>query len=86
MWNKIFKKKQSKPSNKSQTDASQQTSTPTIKCFSFRNDRQRNGEQYAPSENNFQYFQHESEIYRKPGERIRFVSTQNIEVNGLIKG
>lgn len=62
MWNKLFKKKQSKPSNKSQNEA---TSPPT-KCFSFRNGRKPSGDHYQLNH----FLQYESEIYKKPGEAL----------------
>lgn len=63
MWNKIFKKKQSKSSNKSQSDVTKPTKPTTTKCFSFRS-----GEKSSKYNENFDYFQYESEIYKKPGE------------------
>lgn len=63
MWNKLFKKKQSKSSNKSQSDVTKQTNASSLKCFSFRS-----GEKTSKYNENFDYFQYESEIYRKPGE------------------
>lgn len=66
MWNKLFKKKQSKPSNKSPADASTAKQAPT-KCFSFRTGRKPRDEHYKFADSN-QFLQYESEIYRKPGE------------------
>ncbi|CRL08685.1 CLUMA_CG021347, isoform A [Clunio marinus] len=70
MWNKLFKKKQSKSANKSQNDAPTKQTTPpastTTFCFSFRGAKKPNNDHYNKMNENFQYFQHESEIYRKP--------------------
>lgn len=73
MWNKLFKKKQSNksPTSVSGKVAKQSRNGTTTKCFSFRNQARKStiiGEQYAPSGEPFQYFQYESQIYRKPGE------------------
>lgn len=74
MWNKLFKKKQS---NKSPASGSgkvgkqQSRNGTTTKCFSFRNQARKStlmSDQYTPSAEPFQYFQYESQIYRKPGE------------------
>lgn len=70
MWNKLFKKKQSKPSNKLPSDVTKQTPASTTKCFSFRNGIKANGDQYKPNEN-YHYLQYESEIYKGPGEVFR---------------
>lgn len=68
MWNKLFRKKQSKVSNKSPADESKQAPASTTKCFSFRGGRKPNGgDSYRPN-NNFHYLQYESEIYKRPGE------------------
>lgn len=66
MWNKLFKKKQSKPSNKSPSDVTKQTPASTTKCFSFRSGRKPlEGETHKWN----QHFPRlQSEIYRKPGE------------------
>lgn len=63
MWNKLFKKKQSKSSNKSQSDVTKQTNASSFKCFSFRS-----SEKPSKYNENFDYFQYESDIYKKPGE------------------
>jgi hypothetical protein len=72
MWNKIFKKKQSKSSNKSlqSGDAGKARKTPPG-CFSFRNGSKSlgdGGDRYVLSNESFPYLQYESEIYMKPGE------------------
>lgn len=75
MWNKIFKKKQSKQSNKSHSaDVTKVKRTPTAAgCFSFRNARKSTsgdgGDRYMLSNEHFPYLQYESEIYMKPGEK-----------------
>jgi len=85
MWNKLFKKKkqkQSKVSNKSSeaesvSDAKKKKHQPatSTKCFSFRNAKKAalasGGDHYALSNDNFSYFQYESEVYRKPGELVQ---------------
>lgn len=67
MWNKLFKKKQSKPSDKSQNNVTKKTPAAPSKCFSFRSGRKENGDHYKPNEN-FHYLQYESGIYKRPGE------------------
>lgn len=78
MWNKIFKKKQSKSPNKSQPGAA------TTKCFSFRNGRKSlsnsdGSYRYMLSNENFPYLQNESENSSKPGEQS--VASQNVYNN-----
>lgn len=68
MWNKLFKKKQSKPSNKSQSDVTKQAPAPTTSCFSFRNGRKPVEGEVHKWNQHFPRFQYESEIYMKPGE------------------
>ena len=77
MWNKLFKKKQSKQSDKSQAVFSEvrkvkQRPTSTTKCFSFRNagTKMNGNDHYMLSKENFPFFQFESEIYKKPGENL----------------
>lgn len=68
MWNKLFKKKQSKPSNKSQSDVTKQIPASTTKCFSFRSGRKSEEGENHKWNQHFPRLQYESEIYRKPGE------------------
>lgn len=68
MWNKLFKKKQSKPSNKSPPgDAPTTAKQAPTKCFSFRTGRKARDEHHKFADS-YQFLQYESEIYRKPGE------------------
>lgn len=68
MWNKLFKKKQSKQSNKSpQGDVTKPTPATTTKCFSFGAKKASKDNYYRFSENNH-FLQYESEIYKTPGE------------------
>lgn len=66
MWNKLFKKKQSKTTNKSASDA---TKPEPKGCFSFRKGNSCDKDFYKFEQGNH-FLQFESEIYSKPGEVI----------------
>lgn len=71
MWNKLFKKRQSKASNKSETEPKAEASKPatSFKCFSFRSGKKDKDDPYgfdARFNENFNFL--ESEIYKHPGE------------------
>lgn len=77
MWNKLFKKRQSKQSDKSQQLVSEvrkvkQRPESTAKCFNFRatGTKTNRNDHYMLSKENFPFFQFESEIYKKPGENL----------------
>ena len=67
MWNKLFKRKQSKISNKSEVDETKQKPSSTTKCFTFRSERKPTRDHYKLNDN-FDYLEYQSEIYKRPGE------------------
>jgi hypothetical protein len=68
MWNKLFKKKQSQPSNKSKAD---ETKAPALfKCFSFGSGKKAVEDKLDSrfDESLFSNFQQDLEVFNQPGE------------------
>lgn len=85
MWNKLFRKRSKSAANKADNRSNTSEIRPaTTKCFSFgRAKFEENKSTYTLSSDNFQYLQYESEVYKKPGEKISIFIVWGLSLNDV---